>query len=154
MQTQRDTAAIQERVINAIVADKKDRTRAEIAKVAGVNASQVSHWCDSGPDGRQMRLSELAALVRRYGADVVLGPLTDLDECVIIRPDPTAKGCARTYRRVTYAALGHIETSTGDGTGWDREEALSALEAMEAAHAESGRMLDEVRRAAGVSSGR
>lgn len=147
MQRQRDTATLQERVINAVLADLPERTRGEIAAVAGVNPSQVSHWCDPSDTGRQMRLPELVALVRRYGADVVLAPLAALSGCVVVRPDPSARGCAATLRRCLWAAMGHVEDATADGA-WSREEALAALPSLEAAHAEMTRMLDEARTAA------
>lgn len=63
MQRQRDTATIQERVINAILVDLPERTRGEIAAVAGVNPSQVSHW----PMAAQRHRRSVAAQPRGAG---------------------------------------------------------------------------------------
>ena len=142
----RDSARLQERVVNAITATGTPRK--EISAEAGVGDPQVSRWCAEGEDHRQVHLWDLVKLIRRWGADVVLAPLAAIDGCIVLRPDPTARGCARTLRRCVYGVLGHVEDATGDGSGWDREEAARALPEMEAAHAERGRMLEEGRAAA------
>ena len=146
----RDSARLQERVVNAITATGAPRK--EISAEVGVGDPQVSRWCAEGEDHRQVHLWDLVKLIRRWGADIVLAPLAALDGCVVVRPDPTAKGCARALRRCVYGALGRVEDATGDGSGWDHVEATAALPEMEAAYAEMGRMLDEVRAAAGGRS--
>lgn len=142
----RDSARLQERVVNAITATGAPRK--EISAEAGVGDPQVSRWCTEGEDHRQVHLWDLVKLIRRWGADIVLGPLAALDGCIVLRPDPTARGCVATLRRCLWAAMGHVEDATADGA-WSREEAIAALPSLEAACDEMIRMRDEARVAAG-----
>jgi hypothetical protein len=148
MPSRRDLSSIQGRIINAVIAAVPDVLKGEIAAVAGVSNGQVTHWGTDADTFRQMRMGELVSLTRRWGADVVLGPLAALSGCMVVKVDDGAKACVRSLRRGVYATLGHVEESTGDGTGGSQEEAKRALPDVEAACEEMLRLRDEVRAAA------
>ncbi|HEX4932452.1 MAG TPA: hypothetical protein VFV33_04680 [Gemmatimonadaceae bacterium] len=89
--TPRVQAALQDRIISAIKATHPGTTSTQIAAVAGVNKSQVSHWTtDDSGDAREMRLGEIVALSSFFGSSTVLGPIAALDDAEVIPSRRTA----------------------------------------------------------------
>lgn len=83
--TPRQLLALQEATLDRIKREHPGTTDDEIGSVAGVCRTQVSKWRHGL---REISITELVRLVRRFGAPAVLGEVANLDHADIVEREP------------------------------------------------------------------
>ena len=126
--TPRVRQGLQEDLLDRVKRDHPGTTDSEIASVAGCDRSLVSRWRNGE---REIGLTELVRLQRRYSAVTILSPIAAMDgsEVRAIAPDPCPlrRGSLSLVQAASSLAS-EVETALEDGQV-DREEAtrLQAL---------------------------